>query len=228
MASAKKPTEKKAVSKEASAKKTDAKKAPAAKKPAAPPKKKTSPKAPSNRSAVLLDAAGVTNAIKRLHDGIVGEFSTPNNMLLLGIRTRGVLIAERLRTLLEATYGKAVPTGILDITFYRDDLSRLGPNPTVRGSDLPFGIHDAIVILVDDVLYTGRTIRAAMDELSDFGRPAYVRLATLVDRGLREYPIHADYCGLRIETRPVHHVSVMLEETDDTDQVLLEERPETD
>ncbi len=190
--------------------KTPAKKTPARKAPAAPKRK------------VLLDSRAVKARIEELAERIQQEFRYPDKLLLVGIRTRGVFLAERLKASLDIKYGQEVPTGVLDITFYRDDLSRLGPNPMVRGSELPFDIHDANIVLVDDVLYTGRTIRAALDELADFGRPAFVRLATMVDRGLREYPIQADYCGLKISTTPEQHVYVLLEETDDEDKVVLE------
>ncbi len=188
-----------------------------------PAKKTTAPKttrAPKRK--VLLTSKDVKARIEELAARIQDEFRYPEALLLIGIRTRGVFLAERLKALLDLKYGQEVPTGVLDITFYRDDLSRLGPNPMVRGSELPFDIHDANIILVDDVLYTGRTIRAALDELADFGRPAFVRLAIMVDRGLREYPIQPDYCGLKISTTPEQHVVVMLEETDDEDKVVLE------
>lgn len=202
-------------------------KAPAkAKEPAAakaPAKKKTGTRKVQGSRQVLMDNQKVAKAIGDIALAIHKEFRTPSRLLLLGIRTRGVFLAERLQEVLEGLYEKEVPLGVLDITFYRDDLSTLGPNPMVRGSELPFDIHNAKVILVDDVLYTGRTIRAAMDEISDFGRPALIRLATLVDRGLREYPIQPDYCGLRIDTKPNQRVTVLLDEVDDVDdQVLIE------
>ncbi|CAN5285812.1 bifunctional pyr operon transcriptional regulator/uracil phosphoribosyltransferase PyrR [soil metagenome] len=188
---------------------------------------KTKAKKKPAASEALMSGAEIAKALKRIAGDIAKEFPQPEKLLILGIRTRGVVLAERLIALLEKSYGAEVAGGVLDITFYRDDLSQLGPHPMVRGSELPFDIHDARIVLVDDVLYTGRTVRAAMDEISDFGRPALIRLAILVDRGLREYPIQPDYCGLRIETKQNQVVHVMLEETDSEEQVLLEERKAT-
>lgn len=186
----------------------------------------TKSKAPAKAapSKTLLDKKQLASAIDKLASDIYKEFPTTARLVILGIRTRGVVLAERLRAILEKKYKKPVPIGLLDITFYRDDLSRHGPNPMVRGSELPFDIHDANIVLVDDVLFTGRTIRAAMDEISDFGRPALIRLAILVDRGLREYPIQPDYCALSQPTKPNEIVHVKLEETDDEDRVVLETR----
>ncbi len=175
-------------------------------------------------SKTLMDSKALDKAVAKLASMIYKEFPSPNQLMLLGIRTRGVVLAERLRTTLEKKYKGTVATGVLDITFYRDDLSRHGPNPMVRGSELPFDIHDAFIVLVDDVLYTGRTIRAAMDEINDFGRPALIRLAILVDRGLREYPIQPDYCALRLPTKDDQVVHVLFEESDDEDKVVIETR----
>ena len=215
----------------AAPKKTTAKKsAPAAAKKAAPAKKKpaakpAAPKAAKAKGAeVLMDAAALAKALKSLAQQIHGEFASPKGLVLLGIRTRGVVIAERLKKILDGLYGEPVASGVLDITFYRDDLSRYGPNPMVRGSELPFNITDAAIVVVDDVLYTGRTIRAAMDEIADFGRPAVVRLAIVVDRGLREYPIQADYAALSIKTKSDQVVHVLLKESDGRDEVVLEPR----
>ncbi len=191
-------------------------------KPAAKPDTK-----PDRTPRTLMSAKKLQEALGKLADAIHGEFPSPHGLAILGIRTRGVILAERLRPLLEERYGDIVAIGDLDITFYRDDLSRLTPDPTVRGSEIPFDVTGAVVVLVDDVLYTGRTIRAAMDEICDFGRPALIRLAVLVDRGLREYPIAPDYAALRIDTDPAQHVRVLLEETDDEDKVVLEWRDES-
>jgi pyrimidine operon attenuation protein/uracil phosphoribosyltransferase len=201
-------------------------KTPAASKPPAAPKvkKPTSKSATARASRQLLDGKGLAAAVEQLVQSIYRDFPSPVGLVLLGIRTRGVFIAERLKTRLEEKYGVPVGLGIVDITFYRDDLSRLGPDPMVKGSEMPFNLDGANVILVDDVLYTGRTVRAAMDEICDFGRPALIRLACLVDRGLREYPIHADYCGLTVATRPEEVIHVHLSEVDDEDQVLLLEK----
>lgn len=218
MAAPKKTTAKKAAPAPAKKKATAATK-PAAKKA---PAKAAARKAPA--SQVLMDAPALAKALESLAEQIHREFASPKRLVLLGIRTRGVVIAERLKTLLEGMYGEPVASGVLDITFYRDDLSRYGPNPMVRGSDLPVNITDAAIVLIDDVLYTGRTIRAAMDEIADFGRPAVVRLAIVVDRGLREYPIQADYAALSIKTQPDQMVHVLLKESDGRDEVVLEPR----
>ena len=171
---------------------------------------------------VLLTAEKLNEAIEELAEGIRKEFPSPERLAILGIRTRGAVLAERVHSLLEDSYKSSVGLGILDITFYRDDLSRLGPNPMVRGSDLPFDLADAYVVLVDDVMYTGRTARAALDEISDFGRPSLIRLAILVDRGLRELPIHPDFCSLRISSSHNQRVRVLMEEIDDEDGVYLD------
>lgn len=207
-------------------KKTTAKKTASAKKPAAKsPSKAPAKRAPAKKAEELLNAKQLQKALKDLADAIYREFPSPKGLVILGIRTRGVVLADRIRGMLEKKYGTSIGSGILDITFYRDDLSRLGPNPKVQGSDLPFDIHDANVILVDDVLYTGRTVRAALDEISDFGRPALIRLAILVDRGLREYPVQPDYCAVNAKTDPRQVVKVMLDETDDKDSVVLDWLP---
>lgn len=169
----------------------------------------------------LLDDRGVSAAIEQLVQDVYREFPNPMGLVILGVRTRGVFIAERMKERLDEKYGVEVGIGYLDITFYRDDLSRLGPDPMVRDTSLPFDIDGANVILVDDVLYTGRTIRAAIDEICDFGRPAMIRLAVLVDRGLREYPLHADYCALKVRTTHDQTINVNLDETDDIDEVVL-------
>ncbi len=171
----------------------------------------------------VLDAQELESALVAMKDAIRTEFPTPHGLTLLGIRTRGVLIAERLRAMLEEDYGEPVAFGILDITLYRDDLSDLGPQPMVRDSEIPFDITDSNIVLIDDVLYTGRTIRSAMDEIIDFGRPALIRLAVLVDRGWHEYPIRADYFGMTLETTRNQSVRVHLKEIDDQDEVLLKD-----
>lgn len=176
------------------------------------------------REQQLLDGRGVSAAVEQLVQDVFREFPNPAGLVLLGIRTRGVFIAERMKERLDEKYGVPVGMGQLDITFYRDDLSQLGPDPMVRETSMPFDIDGANVILVDDVLYTGRTTRAAIDEICDFGRPALIRLATLVDRGLREYPLHADYCALNVQTTNDQTVHVLLEEVDDRDEVILAAR----
>jgi pyrimidine operon attenuation protein/uracil phosphoribosyltransferase len=148
-----------------------------------------------------------------------------DELALVGIRTRGVPIARRLAKSLREINGDDVPTGALDITLYRDDLMRnaVGPQPLVRRTEIPFSIDDRKILLVDDVLYTGRTIRAALDALIDFGRPRAIQLIVLVDRGHRELPIKADYVGKNLPTSLKQSVQVRLQEIDGVDEVALEE-----
>jgi len=170
----------------------------------------------------LMDAKKLDASIKKLARQIYKDFHSGENLTILGIRTRGVTIADRIREILNKKYQTALGSGMLDITFYRDDLSKLGPNPTVRDSELPLSITGSTIILVDDVVYTGRTVRAALDEISDFGRPAQVKLAALVDRGLRELPIQPDYRAMKISSTPNQRIHVMLDEDDSEEQVVME------
>jgi pyrimidine operon attenuation protein/uracil phosphoribosyltransferase len=147
-----------------------------------------------------------------------------DNVALVGIRTRGVVIAQRLAQVLEQITHAPVRKGALDITLYRDDLMRhaVGPQPLVRKTEIPFSIDDQKILLVDDVLYTGRTIRAALDALIDFGRPKEIQLIVLVDRGHRELPIKADYVGKNVPTSIKESVHVRLTEIDGTDEVVVD------
>jgi pyrimidine operon attenuation protein/uracil phosphoribosyltransferase len=190
-------------------------------KKAAPSSKAAAKKAasPSVRVCTADEMARGINSIAR---HIHREFPDAGSLVLLGIRTRGVVLAERLRAQLERAYGRKVATGVLDITLYRDDLSSLGPQPMVRDSEIPFDVTGTNVIIVDDVIYTGRTIRAAMDEVIDYGRPRRIRLAVLVDRGCREYPIQPDYIGKKIPTTEDQSVRVCLSEIDETDEIILD------
>jgi pyrimidine operon attenuation protein/uracil phosphoribosyltransferase len=142
----------------------------------------------------------------------------------VGVRTRGVPLARRLAAVLGQAAGVEPPVGALDITLYRDDLTTVGPQPVLKGTDIPTSIDGRTVVLVDDVLFTGRTVRAALDELIDFGRPARIELAVLVDRGHRELPIRADYAGRTITTTREEIVQVLLREEDGEDRVVLQER----
>lgn len=169
----------------------------------------------------LMNEQEIDRAIESIAEEIVAEFQSPANLIVLGIRTRGAVIAERLRELLTEKFKVEVPAGILDITLYRDDLSTLGPQPMVRDSEINYDLTGARIILVDDVLFTGRTIRAAMDEIVDFGRPAMIRLAVLIDRGCHEYPIRADYVGKTVETTLEQRVLVQLDEIDAQESVIL-------
>jgi pyrimidine operon attenuation protein/uracil phosphoribosyltransferase len=173
---------------------------------------------------VVMDADRISRALTRIAHEIVERNRGVENVALVGVRSRGVPLARRLaKALLEIT-GDQVPTGALDITLYRDDLMRhaVGPQPQVRRTEIPFSIDDRMIILVDDVLYTGRTTRAALDALIDFGRPRAIQLVALVDRGHRELPIKADYVGKNIPTSRHESVQVRVHELDGADEVLLQ------
>jgi len=174
---------------------------------------------------VVMDADRIGRTLTRIAHEIVERNKGVARLALVGVRTRGVHIARRLAALLKEITGEDVPTGALDITLYRDDLSRqaVGPQPLVRLTEIPFSIDDRRILLVDDVLYTGRTIRAALDALIDFGRPSAIQLVVLVDRGHRELPIKADYVGKNIPTSMQESVQVHLQETDGLDEVALEQ-----
>jgi pyrimidine operon attenuation protein/uracil phosphoribosyltransferase len=172
----------------------------------------------------IMTADEIRRATIRLSHEIVEKQAGTDGLLLIGIQRRGVPLARRIADAIRDNEGADVPVGALDITFYRDDLSLIAQQPVVKGTDLPFGIDGRTVVLVDDVLYTGRTIRAAMDALVDFGRPQAIRLAVLVDRGHRELPIRADHVGKNVPTSREEIVRVHLEETDDEDGVEIERR----
>ncbi len=173
----------------------------------------------------LMDEAGIVRALSRIASEIVERNQGTEKLLLLGIRRRGVPLAERIADKVGELEGIRPPVGTLDITLYRDDLSTVDVKPVVQGTEIPVAVEGQTVILVDDVLYTGRTIRAALDELMDFGRPRRVQLAVLVDRGHRELPIQADYIGEQIATKHTEIVKVMLKEFDDTEEVMVVEIP---
>ncbi|HET7495708.1 MAG TPA: bifunctional pyr operon transcriptional regulator/uracil phosphoribosyltransferase PyrR [Candidatus Limnocylindrales bacterium] len=170
----------------------------------------------------IMTADEVRRATVRLSHEIVEKQAGTEGLLLVGIQRRGVPLAHRIAAAIADNEGVELPVGALDITFYRDDLSLIAQQPVVKGTDLPRGIDGMTVILVDDVLYTGRTIRAAMDALVDFGRPRAIRLAVLVDRGHRELPIRADHVGKNVPTSREELVRVHLEETDGEDGVEIE------
>lgn len=172
---------------------------------------------------VLMDAEGIRRALTRISHEIVEKNKGVDNVVIVGIRTRGVPIAERIVAAIEKIEGKKVPLGVLDITLYRDDLSTLSYQPIVHQTELPVDIKDKTIILVDDVLYTGRTIRAALDALIDMGRPKTIQLAVLIDRGHRELPIRADFVGKNVPTSSHEAVSVQLSGTDGTEKVVIRE-----
>jgi pyrimidine operon attenuation protein / uracil phosphoribosyltransferase len=172
----------------------------------------------------LLDGARMNRAIRRMAIEIVERNRGVDDLIIVGIRSRGVPIGERIAKEIEALEGQPVSFGILDITLYRDDLSTIAQAPVVKPTKLPEPIDDKVVVLVDDVLYTGRTVRAALDALIDFGRPKAVQLAVLIDRGHRELPVHADVIGKTVPTDANEVIKVKLEETDGEDEVLLMEK----
>jgi pyrimidine operon attenuation protein/uracil phosphoribosyltransferase len=179
---------------------------------------------PEARVPLVMDADRMGRALTRIAHEILERNRGLDDVALVGIRTRGVPLARRIGRSLHDINGDDVPTGALDITLYRDDLMRhaVGPQPLVRRTEIPFSIDDRKILLVDDVLYTGRTIRAALDALIDFGRPRAIQLVVLVDRGHRELPIKADYVGKNLPTSLKQSVQVRLQEIDGTDEVLIE------
>jgi pyrimidine operon attenuation protein/uracil phosphoribosyltransferase len=169
----------------------------------------------------LLDDRAIARALTRMASELVEQCHGTDDVVLVGIQRRGVELAQRLAKLVEAQEGKTIPTGKLDITLYRDDLSTVGPRPVIGETVLPDDLDGRTVVIVDDVLYTGRTIRAAMDELADFGRPRRILLCVLVDRGGRELPIQPDIVGLRKAIGPDERVDVLVRELDGRDTVDL-------
>jgi pyrimidine operon attenuation protein / uracil phosphoribosyltransferase len=173
---------------------------------------------------VVMDADRMTRTLTRIAHEILEHYRGTGELAFVGIRTRGVPIARRLAQMIRGINGEDVPTGALDITLYRDDLMRLpvGPQPVVHRTEVPFSIDDKRILLVDDVLYTGRTVRAALDALIDFGRPKSIQLVVLVDRGHRELPIKPDYVGKNLPTSLSQSVQVRLVEVDGRDEVEVE------
>ena len=173
----------------------------------------------------IMDKENILRVVTRIAHEILEKNRGVKDLCLVGIRTRGAVLAERINACIKSIEGNAVPIGILDITLYRDDLTTIDVQPVVHETQIDFDISGKSLILVDDVLFTGRTIRSALDALIDFGRPAGIQLAVLVDRGHRELPIRADYVGKNIPTSANQNVQVLLKETDDKeDQVVVEER----
>ena len=173
------------------------------------------------KKTTVMDADGIRRALVRIAHEIIERNKGVDNVALVGIHTRGVPLAERIAAELRKIEGAAVPVGSLDITLYRDDLTTLGYNPVVRGTELDFDLTGKHIVLVDDVLYTGRTIRAALDALMDMGRPRTIQLAVLIDRGHRELPIRADYAGKNVPTSHREAVEVTLAEEGKGDEVIL-------
>jgi len=173
-------------------------------------------------SRVVMQAHEIHDALLRLAREIVERAQDPKRLALVGIQTGGVHLAKRLRELISQQFNLEVPVGTLDINLYRDDWTRLHKQPLVRATEFPFPLDDREVVLVDDVLYTGRTIRAALDALVDYGRPKKVQVAVLADRGHREFPICGQYIGVQLKTKSEEQVNVLLNEKDGIDQVVIE------
>jgi len=171
--------------------------------------------------SIIMDDAQIERTIHRMSHEIIEQNKGLEKIRLVGIRSRGVPLAERISRYLKEIESTEIPVGIIDITLYRDDLSTISHQPVIKGSAIDFEMEDAIVILVDDVLYTGRTVRAAIDALLDFGRPRQIQLAVLVDRGHRELPIKADYVGKNVPTSKEEIIKVSFEETDGEDSVKI-------
>src|SRR6266566_1317155 len=169
----------------------------------------------------LLDARAMSRALQRMAVEILELAHGTDDLLLVGIQRRGVELAERIARLIEKEEGVAVPRGALDITLYRDDLGTVGPKPVIGETHLPGDLTGKHAVIVDDVLYTGRTVRAALDELADFGRPRRISLCVLVDRGGRELPIQADIVGKSVKVNSGERVDVLVEELDGRDEVDL-------
>jgi len=172
-----------------------------------------------SNNTTLLDAPEIETIITRITYEIIEGHRDLRNLGIIGIHTRGVFLARRIRDKLKAIESLDIPTGAVDINLYRDDWTRISQQPVVRETDIAFSVDEKPIVLVDDVLFTGRTIRAAMDALIDFGRPSRIELAVLIDRGHRELPIQANYAGKCIKTRPDEAVNVLLSECDSVDRV---------
>jgi pyrimidine operon attenuation protein/uracil phosphoribosyltransferase len=172
-------------------------------------------------SSTVLSARAFERTVLRIADEIIERNDGTDDLVLVGIQRRGVQLAERICAVIKAREGVAIPLGALDITLYRDDLQTIGPRPVVGKTDLPIALDGRRVVIVDDVLFTGRTIRAALNELADFGRPARVALAVLIDRGERELPIQPDIVGKHVEVPRGFRVDVLVAELDGRDEVVL-------
>ncbi len=174
-----------------------------------------------NIKSKVLDAEGIKRTLLRIAHEIVEKNQGVTNIAVIGIRTRGAFLAERIAKNIKAIEGKEVPVGAVDITMYRDDLTEIAEQPVVHSTEIDFDINGKKIILVDDVLFTGRTVRCALAELIDFGRPANIQLAVLIDRGHRELPIRPDFAGKNIPTSAEEIVEVRLKEIDDEEEVVV-------
>jgi len=177
------------------------------------------------KKAIILDKEGIERAIKRISHEIIENNKGAEDLIIVGIRNRGEYLAQRIVASIRKITGKIVPLGVLDITLYRDDLTQIAEQPVLKETVIDYNITGKKTVLVDDVLFTGRTIRCAMDQLIDFGRPSVIQLAVLVDRGHRELPIRADYVGKNVPTSTNEVVEVKLKEVDKIDEVIICEKP---
>jgi len=184
------------------------------------------PREAGMKGHVVLSAEDIHRAVRRIAHEIIERNRGVDDVVLVGMRTRGVPIANRLAAALAEFEGRPVPVGSLDIGLYRDDLPQMELRPRIQPTDMPTNVDGKRVVLVDDVLFTGRSIRAALDALTDFGRPSSIQLAVLIDRGHRELPIRADYVGKNIPTAQHEDVQVLLQETDGIDEVRLSREEE--
>ncbi|MBI5602632.1 MAG: bifunctional pyr operon transcriptional regulator/uracil phosphoribosyltransferase PyrR [Deltaproteobacteria bacterium] len=175
-----------------------------------------------SKKRIALNAEEIHEALDRMVAQMVIDYPDTERLVLIGVRTGGAFLANRIQELIKAQKGLTVPTGALDITLYRDDWTRINHKPLVGKTEVPVCLDNKIIILVDDVLYTGRTVRVALDALIDFGRPRRISLAVLVDRGGRELPISADYSAIRLDTQQEERVNVYFKELGDMDQVIIE------
>ena len=180
----------------------------------------------ASQGSCQLDAAQMEATIARLARELLDSLEPATELVLLGIRSRGLPLGERLGLLLRESSGRKVPVGALDITLYRDDLTEKAGMPIVRPTEIPFSLRDRTVVLVDDVIFTGRTVRAALDALLDHGRPTCVRLLVLVDRTGRELPIQPDFTGLQVQVKRSERIAVHVRERDGDDGVYLEDLPQ--
>ncbi len=178
----------------------------------------------NNESRIILTAQDMELALKRIALQIVERNRAVSELAIIGIHTCGVDLAQRIRNIIQEQEGVAIPFGSLDITLYRDDWSLISQNPVVRTTDILFAVEGRRLILVDDVLYTGRTIRAAMEVIMDYGRPHSIQLAVLVDRSGRELPIQADYTGMQTSVLPHERIQVLLKERGGLDQVVIQNK----
>lgn len=169
----------------------------------------------------IMTARDIERSLSRIALQIIEQNSGVENLVLIGIHTGGVFLADRLHKIIKEMENRTLPTGSLDITLYRDDWSLASQNPVVKKTDIDFSLEDMVVVLVDDVIFTGRTIRSALDAIMDLGRPRCIKLAVLVDRGERELPVQPDYIGMDIKIDIDEHINVLLKENDGQDEVVL-------